>query len=110
MTKQEILQTAKGIIAEKLNIEEEEVKLESSFIDDLGADSLDLVDLVMAFEDEFGVKVEDEDVEKLRTVKDVVEYIYKKLGNADSDDEDDEEIIEEDYQEEEREETLDEEF
>ncbi|MDN5338434.1 MAG: acyl carrier protein [Thermotogaceae bacterium] len=95
MTKQEIFQITKNIIVDKLNVEEDDIKLSSSFIDDLGADSLDIVDLVMAFEDEFGVKVEDEDVEKLQTVKDVVEYIYKRLNNHDDveDLEDDEDLL-----------------
>ncbi|HEW91449.1 MAG TPA: acyl carrier protein [Thermotogaceae bacterium] len=101
MTKQEIFQITKNIIVDKLNVEEEDIKLSSSFIDDLGADSLDIVDLVMAFEDEFGVKVEDEDVEKLQTVKDVVEYISKRLNNSSDNDEGDEdlfdEVVEEEY-------------
>lgn len=103
MTKQEIFQVTKNIILDKLNVEEEDIKLSSSFIDDLGADSLDIVDLIMAFEDEFGIKIDDEDVEKLSTVKDVVEYIYKRLSSAsevkneDEEDFDDEESIEDDF-------------
>jgi len=101
MTKQEIFQVTKNIILDKLNVEEEDIKLSSSFIDDLGADSLDIVDLIMAFEDEFGIKVEDEDVEKLSTVKDVVEYVYRKLNNTPEDEEEDlfdeEEIIEDEF-------------
>jgi acyl carrier protein len=87
-------------------VEEDDIKLSSSFIDDLGADSLDIVDLVMAFEDEFGVKVEDEDVEKLQTVKDVVEYIYKKINDSSltedlEDDEDEDLLIDDEFEDEE---------
>lgn len=106
MTKQEIFQVTKNIIVDKLNVEEDDIKLSSSFIDDLGADSLDIVDLVMAFEDEFGVKVEDEDVEKLQTVKDVVEYIYKKINDSSltedlEDDEDEDLLIDDEFEDEE---------
>ncbi|HEY5765869.1 MAG TPA: acyl carrier protein [Candidatus Deferrimicrobiaceae bacterium] len=65
----------KEIVAEQLSKDESEVKSESSFIDDLGADSLDIVELVMAMEDEFGIEIPDEDAEKIKTVKDVVDYI-----------------------------------
>lgn len=66
------------IIAENLNVAEEEIKLESNFKDDLGADSLDLFELVMAFEEEFGVEIPSEDLEKIATVADVVEYLKAK--------------------------------
>ena len=65
----------KKIVSEKLSVSAEDVKLESNFIDDLKADSLDIVELGMAFEDKFGVSIPDEDYEKLRTVKDAVHYI-----------------------------------
>lgn len=65
----------KEIVAEQLGKDEAEVKSESSFIDDLGADSLDIVELVMAMEDEFGIEIPDEDAEKIKTVKDVADYI-----------------------------------
>ena len=65
----------KHIIVEQLGVDEEEVKAEASFVDDLGADSLDVVELVMALEEEFGLEISDEDAEKLRTVKQAVEYI-----------------------------------
>ncbi|MFN3406327.1 MAG: acyl carrier protein [Caldimicrobium sp.] len=68
------------IIAQKLNLSKEQVKPEASFVDDLGADSLDLVELVMAMEEAFGMEVPDEDAEKLRTVKDVIEYVKSKVG------------------------------
>ena len=66
------------IIAEQLNVEESEIKLESNFKDDLGADSLDLFELVMALEEEFDVEIPSEDIESIVTVKDVVEYLKGK--------------------------------
>ncbi len=63
------------IIVEQLGVSEEEVTMEASFIDDLGADSLDLVELIMAMEEEFGLEISDEDAEKILTVQDVVNYI-----------------------------------
>lgn len=69
----------KEIIVEQLGVEESEITTEASFIDDLGADSLDTVELVMAFEEEFGIEIPDEDAENIRTVKDVVEYLNKHL-------------------------------
>ncbi|MGB9762325.1 MAG: acyl carrier protein [Caldimicrobium sp.] len=68
------------IIAQKLNLSKDQIKPEASFVDDLGADSLDLVELVMAMEEAFGMEVPDEDAEKLRTVKDVIEYVKQKVG------------------------------
>ena len=65
----------KHIIVEQLGVDEDEVKSEASFVDDLGADSLDVVALVMALEEEFGLEISDEDAEKLRTVQQAVEYI-----------------------------------
>ena len=65
----------KKIVSEKLSVSIDEVKIDSNFIDDLKADSLDIVELGMAFEDKFGVSIPDEDYEKLRTVKDAVDYI-----------------------------------
>ena len=70
----------KKIVVEHLGVEAEKVTDNGSFIDDLGADSLDTVELVMAFEDEFGVEVPDEDAEKLLTVSDVVKYIEEKTA------------------------------
>ena len=67
----------KSIIVEQLGVDEEEVTPDASFVDDLGADSLDTVELVMAFEEEFGIEIPDEDAEKIRTVKDAIEYIGK---------------------------------
>ena len=65
----------KKIIAEQLGVNEGEIKIESSFVDDLGADSLDTVELVMAFEEEFGIEIPDEDAEKITRVKEAIDYI-----------------------------------
>ena len=69
----------KSIIAEQLGVKLEEVTPEASFIDDLGADSLDTVELVMALEEEFGVEIPDEDAEKITTVGDAIKYIEEKM-------------------------------
>ncbi|MDO4690647.1 MULTISPECIES: acyl carrier protein [Fusobacterium] len=70
-----MLDKVKEIIVEQLGVEADQVKLESNFIDDLGADSLDTVELIMAFEEEFGVDIPDTEAEKIKTVKDVIDYI-----------------------------------
>ncbi|MBI5874625.1 MAG: acyl carrier protein [Deltaproteobacteria bacterium] len=70
----------KKIIVDQLGVTEEEVKSEASFVDDLGADSLDTVEMVMAFEEEFNIEIPDEDAEKIKTVKDAVDYISKKAA------------------------------
>ena len=70
----------KQIIVEQLGVDEAEVTDTASFVDDLGADSLDTVELVMAFEEAFGIEIPDEDAEKIATVKDAIEYIEKKKG------------------------------
>ena len=67
----------KQIIVEQLGVDEGEVTANASFVDDLGADSLDTVELVMAFEEAFDIEIPDEDAEKIRTVSDAVEYIGK---------------------------------
>ncbi|MDE3017598.1 MAG: acyl carrier protein [Nitrospirota bacterium] len=69
----------KKIIAEQLGVEEDEVVPEASFVDDLGADSLDTVELVMAFEEEFDIEIPDEDAEKILTVGRAMEYIKEKM-------------------------------
>ena len=70
----------RSIIAEQLGVKLEEVTPQASFIDDLGADSLDTVELVMALEEEFGIEIPDEEAEKLATVGDAVKYIEEKAG------------------------------
>ncbi len=72
------LERVTKIIVDRLGVEESEVKLEASFKDDLGADSLDVVELVMELEDEFDLEISDEDAEKISTVQDVVTYIESK--------------------------------
>ena len=66
------------LVMEQLDVTKEECVLEASFIDDLGADSLDLVELIMEMEEVFGVEIADEELEKIRTVKDVIEFLTKK--------------------------------
>jgi len=65
----------KKIIAEQLGVEQDEVTAEASFIEDLGADSLDTVELIMAFEEEFGIEIPEEDAEKIATVQNAIDYI-----------------------------------
>ncbi|MEI6608518.1 MAG: acyl carrier protein [Deltaproteobacteria bacterium] len=66
------------LVMEQLDVTKEECVLEASFIDDLGADSLDLVELIMEMEEAFGVEIADEELEKIRTIKDVIEFLTKK--------------------------------
>lgn len=68
----------KEIVVEQLGVDEADVSIDSTFIDDLGADSLDIVELIMAFEEEFNIEIPDEAAEKIKTVKDAVEYIDKE--------------------------------
>ena len=70
-----IFDDVKEVIVEQLNVNEDEVKLESNFVEDLGADSLDVVELVMALEEKFEIEIPDSEAEKIATVKDVVDYI-----------------------------------
>nr|WP_173400181.1 acyl carrier protein [Acetivibrio straminisolvens] len=70
-----VFEKVRKIIAEQLGVEEDEITMESSFIDDLGADSLDIVELIMALEEEFDLEIPDSEAEKISTVGDVVEYI-----------------------------------
>ncbi|MBF0569615.1 MAG: acyl carrier protein [Candidatus Omnitrophica bacterium] len=77
-----VAEKVKSIIAEQLGVKIEEVKPEASFIDDLGADSLDTVELIMALEEEFNVEIPDEDAEKMTKVGDAIKYIESKTGNA----------------------------
>ena len=73
-----MLDKIKSIVAEQLGVDEDQVTEDASFIDDLGADSLDTVELIMAFEEEFDIEIPDEDAQKIKTVKDVMDYIESK--------------------------------
>ena len=75
MTNEELFASIKGMIVDQLGVDEDSIKMESSFIDDLNADSLDMVELVMAMEQEFDVSIPDEVAEKVATVGDAVEFI-----------------------------------
>tara|TARA_Y100001949_G_C15906930_1_gene295138 strand:- start:584 stop:865 length:282 start_codon:yes stop_codon:yes gene_type:complete len=79
ITMSNIEERVKKIVAEQLGVKEEDVKPESSFVDDLGADSLDTVELVMALEEEFETEIPDEDAEKLTTVQVAIDYIVANL-------------------------------
>ena len=70
----------KEIVIDKLGVEEAKVTMDAKFIDDLGADSLDTVELIMQFEEEFGIEIPDDDAENLLSVKEAVDYITEKLG------------------------------
>ena len=78
MAKEEIFDKLKELVVDQLGVEEDEVTMEATMQVDLGADSLDLVDLVMSVEEEFGVKVADEDLENIKTVGDIVNYIEER--------------------------------
>lgn len=79
MSSEEVFEKVKNIIVEQLGVSETAVTMEASFIDDLGADSLDIVELVMALEEEFDIEIPDADAEKVVTVEDVVEYIKENV-------------------------------
>ena len=79
MSSEEVLEKVKGIIVEQLGVSDSSVTMEASFIDDLGADSLDIVELVMALEEEFDIEIPDADAEKVTTVGDVVDYIKENV-------------------------------
>ena len=79
MDEQQVLEKVKKVVVEQLGVSEAEVAKESSFVDDLGADSLDTVELVMALEEAFGTEIPDEDAEKIKTIGDTVKYI---ISNA----------------------------
>ncbi|ACX52094.1 MULTISPECIES: acyl carrier protein [Ammonifex] len=74
-----IFEKVKQIIVQQLGVDEEEVTMDASFVDDLGADSLDLVELMMALEEEFEMEIPDEEAEKIKTVGDAVRYIQERL-------------------------------
>ena len=80
MEREDLLKKVRGIVADKLSISEDQVTEEASFIEDLGADSLDTVELVMALEDEFGMDIPDEEAEKLTTVGKAIDYILSRIS------------------------------
>ncbi len=82
MEREELLKKVKAIVADKLSISEDQVTEEASFIDDLGADSLDTVELVMALEDEFNMDIPDEEAEKLTTVGKAMDYVLAHLEKS----------------------------
>lgn len=79
MTEDKLFEAVKKIIVDQLGVEESLVNMESSFIEDLGADSLEIVDLIMAFESDFGITIPDEDAENLTTVQNAVEYLREHV-------------------------------
>ena len=79
MSSEEVLGKVKGIIVEQLGVSDSSVSMDASFINDLGADSLDIVELVMAIEEEFDIEIPDSDAEKVVTVGDVVDYIKENV-------------------------------
>jgi acyl carrier protein len=79
-SQEEIFQKLKGIVVEQLGVDEDDVTMEASFVEDLNADSLDLVELIMSLEEEFGIEISDEDAEQISTVTDAVDYIVEHQG------------------------------
>jgi len=79
MTKEEILAKVKSVVSEKLNVGEDQVTTDAKFVEDLGADSLDQVELIMALEDEFDLKIPEEEAEQLSTIGAAVEFILGKI-------------------------------
>lgn len=80
MKMEEVQKKLKEIVMDRLNAEEDQIKPEASFVEDLGADSLDIVELIMGIEEEFDIEIPDEDAEKLTTVGEALEYVKKKLN------------------------------
>lgn len=78
--KDEVIGKVKDLIADSLGVSNDEIEPAASFIEDLGADSLDIVELVMAIEKEFNIEIPDEDAEKISTVQDAIDYIHAHLG------------------------------
>ena len=76
----DVIERVRKIVAEQLGVEEAEIKNDSSFVDDLGADSLDTVELVMALEEEFETEIPDEDAENITTVQQAIDYVNKSMG------------------------------
>lgn len=80
MKMEEVQKKLKEILVDRLNAEEDQIKPEASFVEDLGADSLDIVELIMGIEEEFDIEIPDEDAEKLTTVGEALQYVKAKLG------------------------------
>ncbi|NLV82677.1 MAG: acyl carrier protein [Synergistaceae bacterium] len=83
MNMEEVQAKLKEIVIDRLNAEEDQIKSEASFVEDLGADSLDIVELIMGIEEEFDIEIPDEDAEKLTTVGEAMDYVKVKLGIED---------------------------
>ena len=83
MQAEEIMAKLKELVIDRLNVEEEQIKPDASFVEDLGADSLDIVELIMGIEEEFDVEIPDEDAEKLTNVAEALAYVKGKLGVED---------------------------
>jgi acyl carrier protein len=79
MDRDEIFDKVKGVIVDQLGVEEDDVTEDATFVDDLGADSLDIVELVMALEEEFGVSIPDEQAEKIKSVGDAVDFVVETV-------------------------------
>jgi acyl carrier protein len=80
MANQAIFESVKSLVHDSLNVEQTRITMDASFIDDLGADSLDIVELVMAIEKHFDIEIPDEDAEQINTVQDAVDYISDRMG------------------------------
>ena len=83
MQSDEVLAKLKELVMDRLNVEEDQIKPDASFVEDLGADSLDIVELIMGIEEEFDVEIPDEDAEKLTNVGEALNYVKSKLGVED---------------------------
>lgn len=80
MKMEEIQKRLKDIVIDRLDVEEDQIKADASFVEDLGADSLDIVELIMGIEEEFDIEIPDEDAEKLTSVEEAMNYVKNKLG------------------------------
>lgn len=80
MTQEEIFSKVKDLVCKQLSVDDKEITREASFVEDLGADSLDTVELIMSFEEEFDIEIPDEDAEKIKTVEDVITYISERVS------------------------------
>ncbi|MBQ3397253.1 MAG: acyl carrier protein [Synergistaceae bacterium] len=83
MTKEEVVEKLKTIVSDRLGVEKDQVTPEKSFVEDLGADSLDIVELIMGIEEEFEIEIPDEDAEKLTSVGEAMKYTLEKIGVED---------------------------